>query len=149
MLKTDGAFNAVNGYQVNGSAFSTGNLSDWTDSGVANGYMPMWNSTTNKWTPTAPSGNPVTNTSFTTSTASVAANACNATVQVAMTGVTTSMTFAITPTADTSGATGWGTVGGLVLDTWPTAGYLNYKICNQTASAIASPGAVTFNVSAR
>jgi hypothetical protein len=91
----------------------------------------------------------VANTTFTTSTSSVAANTCNATVQVAMTGVTTSMTFGITPSADTSGAAGWGSTGGLVLDAWPTAGYLNYKICNQTTAAISTPGAVTFNVSAQ
>jgi hypothetical protein len=90
----------------------------------------------------------VANTTFTTSTASVAANTCNSTVQVAMTGVTTSMAFSINPSADASGATGWGSTGGLVLDVWPTAGYLNYKICNQTASSI-TPTAVTFNVGAR
>jgi hypothetical protein len=91
----------------------------------------------------------VANTTFTTSTSSVAANTCNSTVQVAMTGVTTSMTFGITPSADTSAAAGWGSTGGLVLDTWPTAGYLNYKICNQTTAAISTPDAVTFNVSAQ
>jgi hypothetical protein len=91
----------------------------------------------------------IANTTFTTSTGSVAANTCNSTVQVAMTGVTTSMTFLITPSADVSAATGWGSTGGLVLDTWPTSGYLNYKICNQTASAISSPSAATFNVGAR
>ncbi len=90
----------------------------------------------------------VANTTFTTSTGSVAANTCNSTVQVAMTNVTTSMAFLITPSADTSAATGWGSSGGLILDTWPTAGYLNYKICNQTATSI-TPTAVTFNVGAR
>jgi hypothetical protein len=90
----------------------------------------------------------VANTTFTTSTGSVAANTCNSTVQVAMTGVTTSMTFGITPSADVAAATGWGSSGGLILDTWPTAGYLNYKICNQTATSI-TPTAVTFNVGAR
>jgi hypothetical protein len=91
---------------------------------------------------------PVANTTFTTSTASVAANTCNSTVQIAMTGVTTSMVFLITPSADTSAATGWGGTGGLVLDVWPTAGYANIKICNQTAASI-TPTAVTFNVGAR
>jgi hypothetical protein len=148
VVKTDGAFNAVSGYQVNGTPLATGNMNDWTNTGISNGYVPAWNSTSGKWTPTAlPSS--VADTTFTTSTASVAANTCNATVQVAMSGVTASMTFAVTPTSDTSGATGWGSTGGLMLDVWPTAGYLNYKICNQTTAAISSPGAVTFNVSAR
>ena len=88
-------------------------------------------------------------TTFTTSTGSVSANTCNSTVQVAMASVTTAMTFVITPSADTSGATGWGSTGGLILDVWPTAGYANIKICNQTAATISSPGAVTFNITAR
>jgi hypothetical protein len=91
----------------------------------------------------------VANTTFTTSTGSVSANTCNSTVQVAMTGVTTSMAFIISASSDTSSITGWGSTGGLILDVWPTAGYLNYKICNQTAATISSPGAVTFNVGAR
>jgi hypothetical protein len=82
-------------------------------------------------------------------TPTVAANTCNSTVQVAMTGVTTSMAFIISASSDTSSITGWGSTGGLILDVWPTAGYLNYKICNQTAATISSPGAVTFNVGAR
>jgi hypothetical protein len=61
------------------------------------------------------------------------------------------MTINVTPTADTSGATGWGATGGLILDIWPDSGggEVDYKICNQTSTPIASPGAVTFNVSAR
>jgi hypothetical protein len=31
--------------------FGTVNLADWTNSGVANGSVPVWNSTTGKWTP--------------------------------------------------------------------------------------------------
>jgi hypothetical protein len=31
--------------------FGTVNLADWTDIGVANGNVPVWNSTTGKWTP--------------------------------------------------------------------------------------------------
>jgi hypothetical protein len=73
LLQTDGAFNAANGYQVGGSAFSSGNLADWTNSGVQNGYVPTWNSTTNKWTPGAQSGAGVTQivagTNMTVSTA--------------------------------------------------------------------------------
>ncbi len=29
----------------------TSNLADWTDSGAANGAVPMWNATTSQWTP--------------------------------------------------------------------------------------------------
>jgi hypothetical protein len=55
VVQTDGTFNAINGYQVNGSVFSTGNLGDWTNTGIANGYVPIWNSSTGKWTPGAQS----------------------------------------------------------------------------------------------
>jgi hypothetical protein len=39
------------GFDVNGTPFATGNLADWTNSGVANGNCPVWNSGTSKWTP--------------------------------------------------------------------------------------------------
>ncbi|MGD0347572.1 MAG: hypothetical protein ABSA85_12490 [Terracidiphilus sp.] len=42
---------SASSYQVNGSALGTANLADWTDSGAANGYIPIWNATTGKWTP--------------------------------------------------------------------------------------------------
>lgn len=91
----------------------------------------------------------ISDTTFTNATTSVGANACSASaVTVTMTGVTTSMTFSITPSSDTSGSTGWGSTGGLVIDAWPTSNTLNYKLCNQTASPI-TPGAITWNVSAR
>jgi hypothetical protein len=41
---------------TNDQRFSTVNLYDWTDVGVQNGYVPIWNSTTNKWTPGPQSG---------------------------------------------------------------------------------------------
>ena len=51
VVETDGAINAANGYEVNGAALGTVNLADWTNSGVANGDVPVWNSSTSKWTP--------------------------------------------------------------------------------------------------
>jgi hypothetical protein len=51
VVETDGAINAVNGYEVNGAALATANLADWTDTGVANGQVPTWNAATSKWTP--------------------------------------------------------------------------------------------------
>ena len=48
----NGPVNAT-GYQVNGSAFGTVNMSDWTNAGIANGNVPIWNSATAKWTPGA------------------------------------------------------------------------------------------------
>ena len=91
----------------------------------------------------------VADTTTTVGTTAVAANSCTAATAVTMTGVTTSMTFSFTPTTDISGVTGWGSTGGLVIDAWPTANTLNYKVCNQTASSITPSASVTFNVSAR
>lgn len=90
----------------------------------------------------------IANTTFTTATTAVSANTCNSVVTVTMTGVATSSVFMITPSSDTSGITGWGSTGGLILDAWPTSNTLNYKICNQTGLSI-TPGAVTFNAGAR
>jgi len=51
VVQTDGAMNVANGYEVNGAALATANLADWTDTGVANGQVPMWNAAQAKWTP--------------------------------------------------------------------------------------------------
>jgi hypothetical protein len=48
----NGPVNAT-GFQVNGSAFGTGNLADWTNTGITSGYVPIWNSTTSQWKPGA------------------------------------------------------------------------------------------------
>jgi hypothetical protein len=37
---------------IDGSPLATSNLSDWTNSGVANGDIPVWDSVTGKWTAT-------------------------------------------------------------------------------------------------
>ncbi len=63
----NGPVNATS-FQVSGSPIATGNLADWTDSGVGNGSVPIWNSTTSKWTPGAPGGGTVSDGSGTTTT---------------------------------------------------------------------------------
>lgn len=52
---TPGTVNATS-YSVGGSPIATGNLGDWTNTGIANGNVPIWNSTTSKWTPGTVSG---------------------------------------------------------------------------------------------
>ncbi len=66
-LEVNGPVNAA-GFQVSGSAIATGNLADWTNSGVGSGSVPVWNSTTGKWTPGAQSGGTVSDGSGTTTT---------------------------------------------------------------------------------
>lgn len=91
----------------------------------------------------------IANTTFTNSTTAIAANSCSASAStVTMTGMATTSVIFITPSADASGSVGWGSSGGLVIDAWPTANTLNYKICNATGSSI-TPGAVTWNAGAR
>jgi hypothetical protein len=63
----NGPVNATS-FQVSGSPIATGNLADWTDSGAANGSVPVWNSTTSKWTPGAQSSGAVSDGSGTTTT---------------------------------------------------------------------------------
>jgi len=46
------SYNVVNLSTGAVTPFGTSNLADWTDSGVANGSLSAWNSTTSKWTPT-------------------------------------------------------------------------------------------------
>jgi len=47
------SFNVLNPSTGVTSPLGTANLGDWTDSGVAGGYAPIWNATTSKWTPGA------------------------------------------------------------------------------------------------
>jgi hypothetical protein len=48
---TDTQISSWTGGSAGGTILATSNLSDWTNSGVANGYVPSWDSTTGKWTP--------------------------------------------------------------------------------------------------
>jgi hypothetical protein len=59
IVKTDGAINAVNGYQVNGSALATENLADFSSTSPTNGQVPVFNSASGKYVPS-------TNTPLTT-----------------------------------------------------------------------------------
>jgi len=66
-----------------------------------------------------------------------------------MTGLATTSSVSWTPQSDISSVTGWGAVGGLKLIYWPTVNTLNYRVCNQTATAITPSASVTWNVSAQ
>lgn len=90
----------------------------------------------------------ISDTTFSTGTTAISANTCTTASTVTMTGVTTSAVFVIGPSSDVSAVTGWGATGGLVIEAWPTANTLNYKVCNQTGSTI-TPGAVTWNAGVR
>ena len=81
-------------------------------------------------------------------TSSVPAHACTSASTVSMPGVMSTTTFAHSFSTDADGVVGWGGTGGLAMDMWPTVNTLHWKVCNQTAAAIA-PGAITLNVSAR
>jgi hypothetical protein len=85
------------------------------------------------------------------SSTTINANSCDSGHTATMTGVTTTMAFSFTATTDTHSVTGWGApaAGVLYITDYPTAGTLNYYICNNTASNITTGASVTFNVSAR
>jgi hypothetical protein len=48
---TDTQISSWTGGSAGGTILATSNLSDWTNSGVANGLPAVWNSGTSKWTP--------------------------------------------------------------------------------------------------
>jgi hypothetical protein len=82
-----------------------------------------------------------------TSGTSVSAGTCGAVQSVAASGVLATDTIKFTPAADPTAVTGWGaSSSGAVLSlyAYPTAGYVNFKECNSTSSAI-TPGALTIN----
>lgn len=57
--------------------------------------------------------------------------------------------FYITPTSDITAIVGWGSSGGLIISSWPTASTFNWKVCNQTSSSIVQGSNVVFNVVAK
>jgi hypothetical protein len=93
-----GKINAGGGYQVNGSPLATGNLSDWTDTGVANGSVPAWNAGTGKWTPSA--GTVTLPAAASTAGDVVCAVAADATIGAqavtAVSSTATTMTYSVT-----------------------------------------------------
>jgi hypothetical protein len=94
----------------------------------------------------------VVDSTFTVGNATlVNAQTCTAPATVTMTGVTTGMTFDVTPTIDTSTVTGWGspTANILYILRWPTSNTFNYRVCNNSAGNITTSASVTFNISAR
>ncbi len=79
-------------------------------------------------------------------TALIASDACATLVTVAATGALATDIITFTPNADIEIVTGYtsATTGGLSIYPYPTAGNVNFKVCNPTASSI-TPGAVTLN----
>jgi hypothetical protein len=79
-------------------------------------------------------------------TAAISAASCAPIVTVGATQVTTTDVIAWVPNVDLSTVTGYApaATGGLTIYPYPTAGNVNFKVCNPTSASIA-PGAVTLN----
>ena len=79
-------------------------------------------------------------------TASIASGTCASAVTVAASGVATSNTVEVSFASDPTGVTGYtpATSGGLYIASYPTAGNVNFKVCNNTLAAI-TPGALVLN----
>lgn len=81
-------------------------------------------------------------------TSAIASGACATVVTVTATGLTTATgTFSVSFNGDPTAVTGYGasaTGAVLTIYPYPTAGNLNFKVCNSTASSI-TPGALTLN----
>ena len=87
----------------------------------------------------------VTNSTATLGTSAIASGACATTVTVAATGVVSTDTIMWVFNADPTSTTGYNPATGvLTIYAFPTAGNVNFKVCNLTASSI-TPGAVTLN----
>lgn len=93
------------------------------------------------------SGTSIINTTVTTGITAVSTTcSLNAASSIAVTGVTTSSSFAFTPQVDLAGVAGWNS-GSLYFDAWPTANTLNYRVCNGATLSITPGSSVTWNVS--
>lgn len=79
-------------------------------------------------------------------TSAIGSGACATAVTAAATNTVTTDKIVFTPNADITAVTGYApvTTGGLAIYPYPTAGNVNFKVCNPTSSSI-TPGAVTLN----
>lgn len=79
-------------------------------------------------------------------TSLIASGACATTVTTAATGVLTTDTIKYTPNVDPQGITGYAASanGSLYVWAFPTAGNVNYEVCNNTSGSI-TPAAITLN----
>lgn len=101
---------------------------------------------TNKSTAAGPLAGTVANGTVRLGTRSIASGKCASTVTTAATGVVTTDVVSWSFNADPNGAHGYGagTSGALSVWAFPSAGKVNFRVCNLTGSAII-PGAVKLN----
>jgi hypothetical protein len=79
-------------------------------------------------------------------TSAIASGTCAAVVTVVAANVTTASVIVATPTVDPTGVTGYGpsASGSLFILAYPTAGNVNFKVCNNTSGSI-TPSPLTLN----
>lgn len=78
-------------------------------------------------------------------TSSIAANTCATVVTVAATSVATTDTITFTPNGSIKAVTGYTPAGTLSIVAYPTAGNVNFDVCNKDQTNAVTPGAVTLN----
>jgi hypothetical protein len=135
---TTGQLIGMNDYFSGGSYFHT---QEWNIDGLGNANFQTLKVAGVSANYTVASGTAALGTS------SIGSGGCASAVSVAAAGVLTTDTIKYTPNADPTGVTGYGVSStGLVLSVYayPTAGYVNFKVCNSTSAAI-TPGALTLN----
>jgi hypothetical protein len=135
---TTGRLIGMNDYFSGGSYFHT---QEWNIDGLGNASFQTLKVGGISPTFTVASGTAAMGTS------SIGSGACASAVSVAATGVLKTDTIKYTPNADPTGVTGYGAsaTGAVVsIYAYPTAGYVNFKVCNSTSGAI-TPGALTLN----
>ena len=98
--------------------------------------------------------NNVTDIQITIATTTIPANSClpSATTYytATMAGLTATMTASFTWSTNYASVTGWSPAGGtLYFTTYPTAGVLEYQVCNNTSTSITLSSSTVWNVSAK
>jgi uncharacterized cupin superfamily protein len=80
-------------------------------------------------------------------TGAISSGSCASVVSVSATGVTTTSPINTSFAADPTSTTGYipSISGMLTILSYPTAGYVNFKVCNNTASSITPGAAITLN----
>jgi hypothetical protein len=170
---TSVAATGANGIGVTGSpitasgtlAFSLGAITPTSTNGVSAATMAFLDATSSvqtqlnakaplaspalTGTPTGPLGN-ITQTiasgSSAMGTSAVGSGTCATVVTATATGTATTDAIIVSPNADPTGVTGYAVsaTGSLYIQAYPTAGSVNFKVCNNTSGSL-TPAALTLN----
>lgn len=115
---------------------------------ATSGHADVYDPSTHAWTCNVLSGgtSTIANGTSAMGTGAISSGTCATVVTTTATGVAATDAIIVSPNADPTGVTGYAVsaTGSLYIQSWPTSGNVNFKVCNNTAGSL-TPAALTLN----